>query len=42
MDEKGRITEAGLPDGTQVSYEYDEDGNLVQYTNQAGDSRRYE
>ena len=42
MDEKGRITEAGLPDGTQVSYEYDEDGNLVQYTNQAGDTRRYE
>ena len=42
MDEKGRITEAGLPDGTQVSYEYDEDGNLVQYTNQAGDTRLYE
>ena len=42
MDEKGRITAIELPDHTGVSYEYDEDGNLVQYTNQAGDTRRYE
>ena len=42
MDEKDRITDVTLPDGAVLYYEYDDNGDLIRYTNPEGEVRRYE
>ncbi len=41
MDEEGKITAIGLPDGGEILYGYDENQNLISVTNPEGDVRRY-
>ncbi len=41
MDEEGKITAIGLPDGGEILYGYDENQNLVSVTNPEGGVRRY-